>query len=149
MKAHQFLPFVIVAVLAGCGEKTAAPTAAPAEPTASAPAPAPAPSVAAPAETVAEAIDTGPVIAAASAGDLARGKQVYNTSCIACHAAAVMGAPKLSDKAAWDPRLAKGLDALYASSISGIKLMPPRGGNASLKDEDLKAAVDFMVTEIK
>lgn len=58
-----------------------------------------------------------------------------------------MGAPKLGDKAAWGPRIAKGKDALYTSAISGFKLMPPKGGNPSLKDEEVKAVVDFMISK--
>lgn len=58
-----------------------------------------------------------------------------------------MGAPKLGDKAAWQPRLAKGKDGVYANALNGVKLMPPKGGNASLKDEDVKAAVDYMISK--
>lgn len=60
-----------------------------------------------------------------------------------------MGAPKLGDKAAWDARMAKGKDAVYANALNGFKLMPPKGGNPSLKDEDVKAAVDFMISKAR
>jgi len=58
-----------------------------------------------------------------------------------------MGAPKLGDKAAWEPRIAKGKDSVYTNALNGVKLMPPKGGNASLKDEDVKSAVDFMISK--
>jgi cytochrome c5 len=141
MKASPFLPLLIAAVLAGCGQKdapvadVAAPTIA-AMPAAAAPAPAPAP--------VAVAVAT----AAPDAARLAAGEKIYNATCLACHGAAVLGAPKLGDKAAWGPRLAQGMDVLYANSQNGLRMMPARGGNASLKEDELKSAVDFMVSKI-
>ncbi|BAU46618.1 cytochrome C [Sulfurifustis variabilis] len=87
----------------------------------------------------------------AAAGD--KGKQVYDTACAACHAAGVAGAPKLGDKSAWKPRIAQGNDTLYTHAIKGFQgktgFMPPKGGNASLADADVKAAVDFMVAQSK
>lgn len=75
------------------------------------------------------------------------GEKVYTATCLACHGAAVLGAPKFGDKAAWDPRVAKGKDLLYTNAINGVKMMPPRGGNAALKDEEVKAAVDYMLSK--
>lgn len=158
MNALKLLPFVIAAALAGCGEKSEPPAQAPA---ASAPAPAPAPAPAAPAAEAPAAAPAEPAAsapaaaapaatapaAAASAGDLAKGEQVFNASCASCHGAGVMGAPKLGDKAAWEPRVAKGKDAVYANALNGVKLMPPKGGNPALKDEDVKSAVDFMISK--
>lgn len=152
MKALKLLPFIVAAALAGCGEKNAPQAEAPA---ASAPAPAPAapapaPAAEAPAAAPAAPAATAPAAGApatASAGDLAKGEQVFNANCVSCHGAGVMGAPKLGDKAAWEPRVAKGKDAVYTNALNGVKLMPPKGGNASLKDEDVKAAVDFMISK--
>ena len=76
--------------------------------------------------------------------DLAKGEKVYKTSCFACHAAGVAGSPKLGDVAAWAPRLATGNEAMYTSAINGKGVMPPKGGNLGLADEDVKAAVDYM-----
>ena len=101
---------------------------------------------AAPAPVVAAA----PVAAApAPAGGKADGKKVYDTACAACHAAGVAGAPKFGDKAAWAPRLKTGADALYASALKGKAAMPAKGGNASLADADVKAAVDYMAAAAK
>lgn len=77
----------------------------------------------------------------------AAGQQVYQKSCQSCHAAGVAGAPKLGDKDAWAPRIATGIDALVASSINGKGIMPPKGACASCSDDDLKAAVEYMVSE--
>ena len=59
------------------------------------------------------------------------------------------GAPKLGDNAAWAPRIKAGSEALYDSAIKGKNAMPPKGGNASLSDADVKAAVDYMVSQSK
>jgi len=147
MKKVTLLPLLLVAVLSACGQKTAPPEAAPADAVVVAtPAAEPAPAAPAPAPAAAPAA-AAPVVVAASAADLAIGEKVYNTSCVSCHGAAVLGAPKLGDKPTWTPRIAKGVDTLYKSAMEGFKMMPPRGGNAALKDEELKAAVDFMVSK--
>lgn len=83
--------------------------------------------------------------AAAAGGDAAKGKSVYDAACMACHAAGVAGAPKTGDKAAWAPRLKTGKDALYTAAIKGKGAMPAKGGNASLSDADVKAAVDYLI----
>ena len=106
-----------------------------------------APEAAAPA-----AAETAPVAGAApaaAASDPAKGKTVYEASCAACHGAGVAGAPKLGDKAAWASRIKAGNDALYGSALKGKGAMPAKGGNASLGDADVKAAVDYMVSQSK
>ena len=89
--------------------------------------------------------------AAGAADD--KGKKIYDASCMACHAAGVAGAPKLGDKANWAPRIAQGADTLHTHAIKGFQgkagMMPPKGGNMSLKDDDVKAAVDYMVSQNK
>ena len=87
--------------------------------------------------------------APATAGNAGKGKTVYDTVCVACHAAGVAGAPKAGDKTAWAPRMKTGMDALYTSSLKGKNAMPPKGGNLSLPDADVKAAVDYMVGLVK
>ena len=74
---------------------------------------------------------------------------MFDAACTACHTAGVAGAPKLGDKAAWAPRMKAGMDALYTNSIKGKNAMPPKGGNLSLADADVKAAVDYMVGTVK
>ncbi len=96
---------------------------------------------------VSAAASTAPAKAAPAAASDA-GKKVYDTACMACHAAGVAGSPKFGDKAAWAPRIATGMDALYASVIKGKGAMPPKGGSAA-SDADIKAAVQYMVAAAK
>ena len=77
------------------------------------------------------------------------GKAVYDKTCVACHAQSVAGSPKLGDKAAWAPRLQQGVDALLQSAIKGKGAMPPKGGNTALSDAEVRAAVEFMVSQAK
>ena len=79
----------------------------------------------------------------------ADGKAVYDQTCVACHAQSVAGSPKLGDKAAWAPRIKTGMDALVQSALKGKGAMPPKGGNTSLSDAQIRAAVEFMVSQSK
>lgn len=87
--------------------------------------------------------------AAAPAADAGKGKQVFDSACMACHATGAAGAPKVGDKAAWAPRIAQGMDTLVNNSINGIRAMPPKGTCMACSDDDLKAAVSYMVGESK
>jgi cytochrome c oxidase subunit 2 len=93
----------------------------------------------------AEGAAAGGGAAPAKAAGPADGKATYDTTCSVCHAAGVAGAPKFGDKAAWAPRIKQGKDALYTSALKGKGAMPPKGGNMSLGDDAVKAAVDHMV----
>jgi cytochrome c5 len=97
----------------------------------------------------APATAAAPAAAAAPGGkpDPAKGKLVYDTTCAACHATGVAGAPKHGDKAAWGPRLSQGFATLYDHALNGIRAMPAKGGNASLSDADLANAVAYLFTE--
>ena len=85
--------------------------------------------------------------AAAAGGAPRSGEEVYNTACLACHITGAGGAPKFGDIAGWAPRIARGMDALYASGVNGIPgtAMVVKGGCVSCSDEEFNAAVDFMV----
>jgi len=85
----------------------------------------------------------------AVASQKADGRKLYETTCSACHASGVAGAPKLGDKAAWAPHLIHGVDHLVESALKGKGAMPPKGGNASLSDDEVRAAVEFMVSQSK
>jgi cytochrome c5 len=126
--------------------KAAAAEAKPAAETTTAPgaAPAGAPAGAVPPAT-APAAAAAPAPAGASAD---AGKKLYDTTCMACHAAGVAGAPKFGDKAVWAPRLKKGMDTLYTSALKGLNAMPPKGGS-SASDAEIKAAVDYMAAAAK
>ncbi len=87
---------------------------------------------------------------AADAND-GRGKEVYDSACFICHATGVAGAPKIGDVANWGPRISQGTETLYSRAIKGYMgetgLMPPKGGRMDFSDEDVSAAVDYMVTQ--
>ena len=77
------------------------------------------------------------------------GKSTYNKICSLCHAASVAGSPKPGDKADWAPRIAQGMDMLNKHALEGFTgakgMMPARGGSATLTDDEVKAAVAYMV----
>ena len=144
------LAVTLATLLSACGKQespaTEAPApeaAAPAAPEAAAPAPEAAAPAAAPEAAVPEA--AAPAVAAAD------GKKVFGNVCSMCHAAGVAGAPKPGDKADWGPRIAQGKDMLYKHALEGFTgkkgMMPARGGSTTLKDEEVKAAVDYMVSK--
>ncbi len=103
------------------------------------------------ATTVAAAAIPPPAPAAAAAK--ADGKAVYDKACAACHTAGIAGAPKTGDKAAWAPRIAQGQAVLYEHAIKGFQgkagVMPAKGGNTALSDDEVKASVDHMVGQSK
>lgn len=120
---------------------------------------APAAAAAAPAaDTGAQAASATPPVpasqqakAVADAGKV-DGKKIYDSACAACHGAGVAGAPKFGDKAAWEPRIKQGNATLYDHAIKGFQgksgMMPAKGGS-SASDEEVKAAVDYMVSAAK
>ena len=81
----------------------------------------------------------------------ADGESVYNSGCLACHMPGVAGAPKLGDKDAWAARIAQGIEVMYENAINGFQgqtgVMPAKGGFVHLSDDDIKAAVDYMVSQ--
>lgn len=88
--------------------------------------------------------------ASADAGDAVKTpEEIYNTSCMACHATGAAGAPKTGDKAAWADRVAKGDEVLYTHAISGFNMMPPMGTCAACSEDEIKAVVDYMVEQSK
>jgi len=76
-------------------------------------------------------------------------KAVYEKYCVACHGAGVAGAPKLGDKAAWEPRIKQGPETLYKHALEGFKAMPPKGGATDLPDALIKATVDYLAAAAK
>lgn len=130
-KTPLILAAVLASLLAACGGQDAGTAAPKAAAPAAAPAPAPAPVAAAPVN--------------------AAGESVYKKTCALCHASGVAGAPLPGNKEDWAPRIAQGNDVLYKHAIEGFTgakgMMPARGGAATLSDDDVKAAVDFMVAK--
>ncbi len=85
--------------------------------------------------------------AAPSNAGPADGKQIYESVCTACHSAGVAGAPQPGSDAFQQRLDAKGMDGLVASAISGLNVMPPRGGRTDLSDEDIRAAITYMAEQ--
>ncbi len=77
------------------------------------------------------------------------GEEVYNTSCGACHASGAAGAPKTGDAGAWAPRIAQGEATLVKHAIEGLNAMPPKGMCMTCSDDEIKAAVEYMVEKSK
>jgi cytochrome c5 len=129
-----FYTFALIALLAACSKNEQAPSAATAAPAATTPA-------------------ASATTAAAGGADHAKGEKVYKTTCSICHATGAGGAPNFGSKPDWEPRIAQGKDTLYTHALNGFTgtkgTMPPKGGNASLPDEDVKAAVDYMVSKVQ
>ena len=77
------------------------------------------------------------------------GEAVYKGTCIACHGTGAAGAPVFGNAQAWAPHIAKGIETLYQHALHGFQgktgVMPPKGGNSSLTDAQVKAGVDYMV----
>jgi len=135
--------------------KTAAPAdakAAEAAPAAAAAAP-----VAKPAEKKTEAVAVAVVEKAAAPAVVATatpaaskgksGQEVYKAVCSMCHGGGLMGAPKFGDKDQWAPRIAQGHDTLVTHAVKGIRMMPAKGGNADLSDDEVAGAVKYMANE--
>jgi cytochrome c5 len=87
-------------------------------------------------------------------GGTTDGKTIFGNLCTTCHTNAATGAPVITDKAAWAPRVAEGLDTLVKHAIDGYqgkdgKLMPAKGGNPALTDAQVKATVEWMLSQVK
>ncbi len=87
------------------------------------------------------AVATTPPAAAARSGE-----QIYNGTCAACHNSGAAGAPKPGDKAAWEPRIARGADSMLQNVINGLKAMPPKGLCMDCSDDDLKTVIEYMLS---
>lgn len=92
-------------------------------------------------QVVASAADAGGAAAARS------GEQVYNAACMACHGTGVAGAPKVGDKDAWRPRAGKGMNTLLDHAVNGFNAMPPKGTCADCSKDELKGAVEYMLSQ--
>jgi cytochrome c5 len=72
------------------------------------------------------------------------GEKIAQKNCALCHASGMMNSPKIGDKEQWAPRIAQGKEMLVNNAIKGIRTMPAKGGNPSLSDAEVAAAVIWM-----
>ncbi|MFH1817923.1 MAG: c-type cytochrome [Pseudomonadota bacterium] len=140
-KTSLILALSLAMLLGACGKQESAPeAAAPAAPEAAAPAPA-----------VMEKHDEAANKPEEAANDA--GKKVFGAVCALCHASGAAGAPVFGNKADWEPRITQGMDVLYKHALEGYTgakgAMPARGGNPKLTDDEVKAAVNYMVDKVK
>jgi cytochrome c5 len=77
------------------------------------------------------------------------GSEVYGAICLACHNTGAAGAPMIGDASSWAPRVEQGMDTLITHAINGYNAMPAKGGCASCPDEEIAAAVEYLVAESK
>ena len=91
---------------------------------------------------------SAPAAAGGSADAAQAGKALYSSLCVTCHGTGLLGAPKFGDAAAWAPRLKDPMDTIYGYALHGKGQMPPKGGSTA-SDDDVKAAVDYMVQAAK
>jgi cytochrome c5 len=142
MNGYRFLPLILVTLLSACGEEAPPPAAH----TPAAPAAETTPAASAPA--AAEAPAPAPAADAAAAA----GEGIYKKTCVLCHSSGVGGAPIPGNAADWESRVATGKDTLYKHALEGYTgdkgMMPARGGNAKLTDDEVKAAVDYMLSKL-
>ena len=90
--------------------------------------------------------DVAPATEAVADAGPRDGATVYNTKCMACHATGAAGAPVKGDAGAWASRIAQGNDTLYKHAIEGFNAMPAKGTCMDCSDDEIKAAVDFMIS---
>ena len=81
----------------------------------------------------------------AAVAEAATPEEIYQAACQSCHASGILESPLFGDNAAWEPRFAQGLEALYQSVINGKGNMPPKAGRTDLSDETIRLTVDYML----
>ncbi|MEM7019426.1 MAG: c-type cytochrome [Pseudomonadota bacterium] len=75
------------------------------------------------------------------------GQLIWEGTCKVCHSVGLAGSPKIGDAKAWAKRIARGKDSLYQHALEGWGDMPAKGGNTQLTDDEVKQAVDYMVSQ--
>lgn len=75
------------------------------------------------------------------------GEITYQGTCIKCHANGLNGAPIFGNKKMWSKRVGQGIPTLVEHATNGYGLMPAKGGNLDLTEEEISAAVNYMVSQ--
>ena len=81
--------------------------------------------------------------------EFAAGQTIYDANCASCHDSSRDGAPRLGFLTAWSRRLEQGEETLVRHAIEGLDMMPPKGDNPDLTDEQISSAVGYMVYRSK
>jgi len=87
-------------------------------------------------------------VAAAASGPRS-GEELYKTKCTTCHAVGVSGAPKMGNADDWAPRIAQGDETLFNHAWNGLNAMPAKGLCMDCSEDEIKAAIAYMVDASK
>ena len=88
---------------------------------------------------------SAPAVAGAAAATGLNGRQIYDQFCFACHATGVGEAPLFGNLEQWQPRIDQGMEQMLAVSLTGRGLMPPMGTCITCSDDEMRAAIQYMV----
>lgn len=77
------------------------------------------------------------------------GKRIYEQACFVCHTGGIAGAPKLALNSDWTQRINKNIESVYSNALNGLNSMPAKGGRLDLSDDQIKSAVDYMISTLK
>lgn len=89
-----------------------------------------------------------PMEGVAVAGDSLTGREVFQQNCALCHVSGVAAAPRVDIPIEWEPRMSAGRQNLLNSVLRGKGGMPPKGGNASISDEQAAAGLDYLLERV-
>ncbi|MBT4076705.1 MAG: cytochrome C [Gammaproteobacteria bacterium] len=79
--------------------------------------------------------------------EIRSGKDIYDMACAGCHATGVLEAPKLGSKTDWDKREKQGFEVLMIHALKGFKNMPAKGGNPTIKDQEIENAIKYQLAQ--
>jgi len=87
------------------------------------------------------------VTIAAAHGAASSGESIYRATCSTCHDSGAGHAPRIAVPQEWGDRFPFGRAALQSAAIRGVPntAMAPKGGFSELSDDEVKAAVDYML----
>ena len=74
------------------------------------------------------------------------GEQTYKAVCATCHGHGVAGAPRAGNRHVWKPLIEEGYEDLVGSALTGVRMMPPKGGAPELYDIEVARAVVYMAS---
>ena len=81
--------------------------------------------------------------------DIEQAESIVKANCKVCHAQGINGAPIIGNQSMWGPRVGKGKEALVQNVMSGVGLMPAKGGKDTLTQAEIELAVEYFLTKLK